>query len=163
MTKRQSILNTCITRIVSGGQTGADRAALDFAIEHGIPHGGWCPKGRLAEDGELESKYHLEEMPSASYRRRTRQNVVDSDGTLIINQGELQGGTLATKEFTEELNKPYLVIQVEDDTLENRDAIFNWLQESGIAVLNVAGPRGSKCPEIYRHTFQLLKSLLPDP
>ncbi|OOZ12332.1 putative molybdenum carrier protein [Solemya velum gill symbiont] len=163
MAKRRLIQGTDITRIVSGGQTGADRAALDYAIEHGIPHGGWCPKGRLAEDGELDSKYLLVEMPSANYRQRTRQNVVDSDGTLIINQGELRGGTRATHEFAEALEKPYLVIQVEDDALENRDVVLSWLQERGIAVLNVAGPRGSKCPEIYRHTFQLLKSLLTDP
>ena len=83
-------------KIISGGQTGADRAALDFAIKHNIPHGGWMPKGRKAEDGPLPDRYQLEEMPTASHRARTEQNVIDSDGTVIISHGILTGGSAYT-------------------------------------------------------------------
>lgn len=100
-------------KIISGGQTGADRAALDWAIAAGIPHGGWAPKGRKAEDGRIPDCYQLLELPSASYRQRTRQNVLDSDGTLIVNLGELNDGTMLTRTFAEALDKPCLVIQVE--------------------------------------------------
>ena len=82
-----------ITKIISGGQTGADRAALDVAMAHGIPHGGWIPKGRKTEGGPLPTKYQLQEMPTNSYPERTEKNVVDSDGTLIISHGELTGGS----------------------------------------------------------------------
>lgn len=80
-------------KIVSGGQSGADRAALDWAIQNDLPHGGWCPKGRIAEDGRIDSRYTLRETDSEGYRQRTRQNVVDSDGTLILNTGELSDGS----------------------------------------------------------------------
>ena len=100
-----------IQRIVSGGQTGADRAGLDWAILEHIAHGGWCPLGRIAEDGLISSRYELEELPTGGYRARTRQNVFESDGTLIVNGGELGGGTLQTLCFAEQLGKPYLVIQ----------------------------------------------------
>ena len=86
-----------ITKIISGGQTGADRATLDSAIKHGFPHGGWIPKGRLAEDGPLPAKYKLKEMPTSSYPAQTEQNVIDSDGTLIISHGKLGGGADLTK------------------------------------------------------------------
>jgi len=81
-----------IQKIISGGQTGADRAALDFAIKRGIPHGGWIPKGRKTEDGTLPEKYHLLEMPTGSYSKRTEKNILDSDGTLIVSHGLLTGG-----------------------------------------------------------------------
>ena len=85
-----------IKRIISGGQTGADRAALDFAIDKGIPHGGWVPIGRLAEDGQIPDRYHLSEMNTKSYPKRTEQNVKDSDGTLIISHGLISGGSRYT-------------------------------------------------------------------
>ena len=88
-----------LKKIISGGQTGADRAALDFAIRWKIPHGGWLPRGRLAEDGPLPDKYRLDEMPSESHAARTQQNVIDSDGTLIIARGKLTGGTDLTREM----------------------------------------------------------------
>jgi len=92
--------------IISGGQTGTDRAALDFAIAHGIPHGGWCPLGRRAEDGVLDPRYRLRETESKSYRQRTRRNVADSDATLILNLGELADGSLATRQLAERASKP---------------------------------------------------------
>jgi hypothetical protein len=86
-----------IEKIISGGQTGADRAALDVAIKFNIPHGGWIPKGRKAEDGRLPDKYQLQEMSTASYPQRTEKNVLESDGTLIFSRGEPTGGTRYTR------------------------------------------------------------------
>jgi len=100
-----------IKKIISGGQTGADRAALDFAIEVGIPHGGWVPKGRKAEDGEIPDKYSLQEMATSSYPARTEKNVIDSDGTLIISHGRLSGGSLSTKKVADE-HLPFLTYPV---------------------------------------------------
>ena len=152
-----------LKRIVSGGQTGADRAALDFAIDHGIEHGGWCPQGRLAEDGVIPEAYRLREMPGEDYRQRTRQNVVDSDGTLILNLGKLEGGTLETSYFAENLVKPNLVLQLDQEvgTLETA-AVTEWLGELNIRILNVAGPRESKRPGIYQLTYQLLERCWSD-
>ena len=150
-------LKKCVTKIVSGGQTGADRAALDFAIEHGFDHGGWCPQGRPAENGLIPKKYLLQELPGGGYRQRTKQNVIDSDGTLILNYGELDGGSLETLRFAEKLNKPYLVVQLENGISEKKtDAVRNWLQKTPINVLNIAGPRESKRPGIYRLAYELL-------
>ena len=151
-----------ISIIVSGGQTGADRAALDWAIQHGVPHGGWCPGGRLAEDGELHSRYHLKETESIGYRQRTKLNVSDSDGTLIVNTGELDGGTLATRRFAESIQKSMLVITFDDGiaitTLAVR--VLEWIATNSIKILNVAGPRESKRPGIYQLTFDLLDASL---
>jgi hypothetical protein len=143
--------------IVSGGQTGADRGALDFAIEHGYTHGGWAPQGREAEDGKIPVKYQLIELDHGSYRQRTRRNVEDSDGTLIINRGDLDGGTLATQVFAQRLNKPHLVVQLDHGiTAEVVASVIEWVQRHDIKTLNVAGPRESKRPGIYRLTRELL-------
>ena len=88
-----------LKKIISGGQTGADRAALDVAIKLSIPHGGWIPKGRLTEEGRLPQRYQLQEMPTESYPLRTEQNVIDSDGTLIVAHGKLTGGSDCTREM----------------------------------------------------------------
>lgn len=146
-----------ITRVISGGQTGADRAALDWAIDHGIPHGGWCPAGRMAEDGVIPLHYQLTELEGAGYRQRTRQNVLDSDGTLIVNLGELDGGSFQTQRFAELHGKPCLVIQAEDKMLrEQVERIIEWLRANRIMILNVAGPREGKRPGAYRATLNLL-------
>ncbi len=145
-----------IKKIVSGGQTGVDRAGLDWAITNGIAHGGWCPKGRIAEDGILDSKYQLLEMVHGSYRQRTKQNVIDSDGTLILNIGDLAGGTLATLKFAQQLKKPVFIMQL-DDMQESGSAEFvRWLKINEILTLNVAGPRESKRPGIYFKTIDYL-------
>ena len=147
-------------RIVSGGQTGADRAALDFAIEYGYPHGGWAPRGREAEDGRIPPKYQLTELPDGGYRQRTRRNVEDSDGTLIVNMGELDGGTLATRIFAEKAGKPYYVAQVDDEATDEMAAsVLAWLRAHHIKTLNVAGPRESKRPGIYQQTTALLQAV----
>lgn len=146
--------------IVSGGQAGADRAALDFAIKHGYTHGGWVPHGRKAEDGIIPLKYQLTELPEGGYRQRTRRNVEDSDGTLIVNLGELDGGTLATQTFAHQLGKPHLVVQLDSGVLaETEISVVAWLRQNTIQTLNVAGPRESKRPGIYQATLAFLERL----
>ena len=146
--------------IISGGQTGADRAALDWAIEHGLAHGGWCPAGRKAEDGPLDAKYQLAETESAKYRVRTSRNVRDSDATLIVTVGDLDGGTLETLRIAERLRKPVRTIQVDSTPTDAViDALRDWLRSSGANSLNVAGPRESRRPGIYTATRALLDRL----
>lgn len=147
-----------LQRIVSGGQTGVDRAALDAAIRHGIAHGGWCPRGRLAEDGTVPDRYALRETNSWDYAERTEKNVLDSGGTLILNTGPLDGGTLLTREFAEEHGRPWLLVDLEDGP--DTPAIRDWLRTRGIGVLNVAGPRESKRPGIYALASAALDQLL---
>ncbi len=136
-------------KIVSGGQTGVDRAALDAAIELGIPHGGWCPQGRKAEDGSIPEQYQLSEATSADYAFRTEQNVIDSDGTLILYFGSMTGGTRLTWKMTKKHDRPCLTV---DLRLEDFDAMIDgtrgWIRHCGIGVLNVAGPRETSIPGI---------------
>jgi hypothetical protein len=147
-----------IRKIVSGGQTGVDRAALDVALERNIPCAGWCPLGRRAEDGPLPDRYPLRETESGDYRQRTAWNVRDSDATLILNQGELVGGTALTRECAESCNRPCLVLTLGDaDTV---DSARQWLAKHGVRVLNIAGPRESKRPGIYRSAVSFLDRLL---
>jgi len=145
--------------IVSGGQTGADRAALDFAMAHGYTHGGWAPRGRQAEDGDIPLIYQLTELDGGGYRQRTKRNVEDSDGSLIVNLDELDGGTLATQEFAERIGKPFLVVQLDFGVSEDAVASVDvWLRQHEIRILNVAGPRESKRPGIYLLTRDLLEA-----
>lgn len=133
-----------IMRIVSGGQTGVDRGALDAAIALGLAHGGWCPRGRRAEDGVIPPQYRLQECDSPAYHIRTERNVQDSDGTLILFRGHLSRGTSLTQEFAQKHRKPCLLINLgrEPSVAAARD----WLTKHRIAVLNVAGPRESWAP-----------------
>ncbi len=135
--------------LVSGGQTGVDRGALDAAITIGLPHGGWCPRDRKAEDGPIPRQYQLLEMTSEDYSHRTRQNVLDSQATLILSQGHLSGGTALTRRLAEELNRPLLVIKQEAaQEAQLVLQIQQWLAELQPPVLNVAGPRESQRPGI---------------
>ena len=144
-------------KVVSGGQTGADRAALDWACKNGIPHGGWCPKGRLAVDGPLSPKYQLQETESEGYRQRTKLNVADSDATLVFNIGELDGGTLQTVRFARTLAKPCLVIQLDQISREMAaNEMINWLRASDFSTLNMAGPREENRPGIYGLVLAML-------
>jgi len=153
-------LSRLVGRIVSGGQTGADRAALDWAIARGIPHGGWCPPGREAEDGPIPARYQLTEALSGGYRRRTRLNVEDSDGTLILNLGELEGGTLETQRFAQRLKKPCLVVQLDSAVLQELTfPALEWLRAHRIRTLNIAGPRESKRPGIHAAATVFLDAL----
>jgi hypothetical protein len=148
---------TVLEKVVSGGQTGVDRAALDVAMRQGIACGGWCPKGRLAEDGPIPSAYPLAETPTREYAERTRWNVRDSDGTLILTFGEPAGGTVLTRVFALQEQKPHLMLDLETKPMA-ADA-HRWLNEHNIAVLNVAGPRASTVPGIYRLAAQFLETL----
>jgi len=133
-------------RIVSGGQTGVDRAALDVALELGLPCGGWCPCGRKAEDGPIDERYPLEETESAKYDVRTRRNVRDSDGTLVLTIGEPVGGTALTVAVAERNGKPVLVLDLEIQPVPEH--VREWIELHGIRTLNVAGPRESTTPGI---------------
>jgi hypothetical protein len=154
----ENLVETMITKIVSGGQTGVDRAGLDVALALQIPCGGWCPKGRLAEDGVIPDDYPLNETPSERYDQRTEWNVRDSEGTLVINMGRLSSGTLHTVQIAKALKKPFLVVQV--DQKMDCGAITKWFEGHDIQILNIAGPRQSKYPDIYLKTKNLLMGLL---
>lgn len=150
-----------LKKIISGGQTGADRAALDVAIKLEIPYGGWIPKGRKAEDGTLPEKYQLKEMSSPSYKVRTEQNVIDSDGTLIISHGELAGGSAVTQSFAKKHKKPCLHIDLNIiSSFQAANEINDWILNNYIKILNVAGPRASKDPEIYKAASDILEAAI---
>jgi hypothetical protein len=145
--------------IVSGGQTGADRAALDFAIRAGIPHEGWCPRGRLAEDGRIDSHYNLRETPSAKYDERTRWNVRDSDATLVVTiKPKVTGGTGLTLGIARQLGKPHL--HIARDTIKSLESAaasaIEFITTHRVIRLNVAGPRASQEPEIATFVDELL-------
>lgn len=130
-----------IRKIISGGQTGVDRAALDWAVEHDIPHGGWCPAGRRAEGGVIPERYRLRETPAHDYEQRTRWNVRDSDATLIVSlAAELSGGSLATRQWAEKMGRPWLHVYPHDTW---RERIASFFEATPVQILNVAGPRAS--------------------
>lgn len=145
------------SHIVSGGQTGVDRAALDVAIAMGLGHGGWCPAGRLSEDGTVPSRYDLQETDSTEYPVRTEQNVIDSDATLILYEGRLKGGTLLTRRICVRLGKPFLVVRIDRDDVS---AARQWLATQRPATLNVAGPRESTSPGIFHRSMAFLLKVL---
>jgi hypothetical protein len=150
-----------IVKIVSGGETGVDRAALDVAIKLGIPHGGWIPRGRLAEDGHLPDSYALCETPTTVRAERTEKNVVDSEGTLIISRGDLSGGSHFSREMAIKHGRPWLHIDLNQPTAFRAAVmIADWLAAHRVRVLNVAGPRAGKDPRIYQDTLALLESVL---
>jgi len=149
-----------VRKFVSGGQTGADRAALDFAITNGYAHGGWCPRGRRAEDGVLDMRYQLTETQSKAYRQRTKRNVLESDATLIFNLGRLAGGSLRTMEIAKRNGKPVLVVSLDDGLGSGQiNTVTSWLRHHSVCILNVAGPRERKRPGIYRGVLVALASL----
>lgn len=150
--------------IISGGQTGADRAALDWAIEHHMPHGGWCPKERKAEDGRVPDRYTLQETPSESYAERTELNIRDSDGTVIFSiSPKLKGGSKATFELARESGRPLLHLCKESNlTLPPKAALLAFLETHGIKTLNIAGPRSSEAPKIALFVKSVLDDALAD-
>ena len=145
-------------RVVSGGQTGVDRAALDVALALGRPCGGWCPKGRLAEDGTIPDRYPLVETPSDEYPQRTEWNVRDSDGTLILYRGALRGGSALTATLAESYRRPLLTIDLKSSP--DAAAIRSWIAANRIRTLNVAGPRSSDSPRLYARAARLLREVL---
>lgn len=152
-------------KIVSGGQTGVDRAALDVALTLGIPHGGWCPKGRRAEDGRIPDKYLLQESESRDYSVRTEQNVIDSDATLILFRAKVTGGTRLTQHLASKHVKPQMRIDLQQaDSPEQLElatySLADWLAEQQTAVLNIAGPRESSNQGIHHQAMDFLMAVL---
>ena len=147
-----------IAKIVSGGQTGVDRAALDVALELGYPCGGWVPRGRRAEDGRIPPIYPLRETDSHSYTKRTRLNVRDADATLILTRGVPTGGTALTVRAALELDRPHCIVDLAGEV--DLPAVREWLVRHDVRVLNVAGPRESAPPGIYRTAADVLRELL---
>ena len=152
-------LRVNITKIISGGQAGVDRAALDVAIELGIPCGGWCPKGRLAEDGVIDARYPLKETPLEDYTQRTEWNVRDADGTLILSWEKPTGGTAFTIACARKLKKPCLVLDLHKET--DKKKFQTWLRKHNVHILNIAGPRESHAfGKIAMRAQEMLHSLL---
>lgn len=150
-----------LAKIVSGGQTGVDRGALDAALRAGFACGGWCPPGRMAEDGRIPDRYPLQEMARGGYRERTRQNVADSDGSVVVYFGRPEGGTEQTFLECTRLEKPYESIdasKIPPDRAASLVAAF--IVEQRIETLNVAGPRASEVPNAYQYAFDFVTRLL---
>jgi hypothetical protein len=149
--------------IISGGQTGVDRAALDAAMQLGIPTGGWCPRDRRAEDGTIPARYLLRPTASRSYAVRTEWNVRDSDGTLILLFGPPSSGTRLTIASAQTQHRPLTTVML--DTPENplpaqATTVAAWISQNKIRVLNIAGPRGSSSDRIYPLAFEFVSLLL---
>jgi len=147
-----------VRHVVSGGQTGVDRAVLDVARELGLPCGGWCPNGRVAEDGAIPERYPLKETPSEQYAQRTEWNVRDSDGTLVLTIGEPTGGTAQTIACAVRMDKPHLVLDLSQQSMP--ETVLAWVTAHQMHVLNVAGPRESKHPGVYTKAVPFLRETL---
>jgi hypothetical protein len=155
------VIEAVLSKIISGGQTGADRAALDWAIGRGIQHGGWCPKGRKAEDGVIDPRYNLTETPSEDYSQRTEWNVRDADGTAVFSvRRELRGGSLLTVEIAAQYNKPVIHLCAQDEGTNHARELRSFIEEYGISALNVAGPREADEPGVYRFVSRVLDQAL---
>jgi Circularly permutated YpsA SLOG family len=156
--RRDEKMSAFFTRIRSGGQTGVDRAALDVALELGLPCGGWCPRGRRAEDGPIDPRYPLLETPWDGYPQRTEWNVRDSDGTLVLKRGEADRGTAWTIELAERYQKPCLVLDLADQP--DPGVVRVWAERHGVRELNIAGPRETSRPGIYAEAVSFLREML---
>ncbi|MGH8771217.1 MAG: putative molybdenum carrier protein [Burkholderiales bacterium] len=147
--------------IVSGGQTGVDRGALDAALAHDSPCGGWCPAGRLDELGTIPKHYPMRAMKSGGFRERTLRNVQDSDGTVIVYFDELEGGTAQTVAFCLSRKKPFKLIDAAELAVPRAvDRLVAFVEKHHIAILNVAGPRASKEPRGYDYSYHLISQFL---
>ncbi len=150
-----------ILKIISGGQTGVDRAALDVAIELGVRHGGWVPEGRKAEDGIISNKYNLQELCSSNYDNRTQKNVVGSDGTLIITRGGIKNGSKLTLKLVMQHGLPYFHFDLNNmDVFFGAKSISSWISRNKIQILNIAGPRASQDEDIYMDSTVLIKMVI---
>ena len=150
-----------MVKIVSGGQTGVDQGALAAALAAGADCGGWCPDGRWSEEGPIPAVYPVVELPGAGYRERTLQNVLDSDGTAIIHDGELEGGTRLTWVFCERHERPGVLINASALSQDQAVAVLvEFVTGSDLNVLNVAGPRASKWPGAFRNAQAVVAEML---
>jgi len=158
--RKPEMMKKIVERVVSGGQTGADRAALDFAIERGLKHGGWCPKGRRAEDGRIPSRYKLKETPTINYAQRTEWNVRDSDGTVICTlMAALTGGSKKTADLARKHGKPCLHLSA-GGTADPAKELRAFIRPNRIKVLNVAGSRASEEPGVGNFVIDVLSQVL---
>jgi hypothetical protein len=151
-----------LKKIISGGQTGCDQAALDVAIKRAIEHGGWCPKGRISEYGIIPEKYNLLETESHEVEQRTRRNIEESDGTLVFVPQlplEIKDGTRLTIEYAQSLLKPLLIINLSNCDKANEE-FDSWLRKHNISIVNVGGPRQSSAEEIYDKTYNKFGEML---
>jgi Circularly permutated YpsA SLOG family len=157
---RRLVLGMSLKKIVSGGQTGVDRAALDAALAAQFPCGGWAPWDRMAEDGVIPDRYRLVVLPKGGYRQRTRMNVVDSSGTAILFN--LKGGTRLTRNLSALEKKPYILVKAWEtpDVAEAAQMILKFIEANNIEVLNVAGPRLSGWKEGYRFAFDVISGVI---
>ena len=159
--RSETVTTVKALKIISGGQTGVDRAALDVALAHGVDCGGWCPAGRLDEFGKIPDFYPLQELPRGSFIERTLQNVKDSDGTVAIYPRELRGGTEQTVRFCVELKRPhYLIDASKISPEEGANLITEFVRNNEIGILNVAGPRQSEWPQGYDYASRVLDLFL---
>ncbi len=148
-------------KIISGGQTGVDRAALDVALRHEIESGGWCPAGRLDEFGRIPDHYPVRELSGGGFTERTLQNVKDSDGTVVIYPRELRGGTEQTVRFCVDLNRPHQLVDASEISAESAARLIgDFVRGNTIGILNVAGPRQSEWAEGYDYAFRALSDFL---
>ena len=150
-------------RIIGGGQTGADRAGLDTAIARNLLHGGWCPKGRKAEDGRIPDHYRLVETPTGSYLARTERNVIQAGASVIFTFDALSGGSKRTVDFAKKHRKPHLHLRLKPGHAEKSALeLTAFLRSNRVTVLNVAGSRESKAPGIHAHTIEVLRLALDE-
>ena len=148
-------------KVITGGQTGVDRGALDAALDLKLECGGWCPEGRLAEDGAIPEQYPVQEIAGGDYRDRTRKNVVDSDGSAIIYFGEIEGGTECTLDDCVQLAKPYQLIDgAGTQPGQAAKQIAEFVRECGVDTLNIAGPRASKIEKGHKYAFDTVRLLV---
>lgn len=162
----QFVIRKAILTLITGGQTGVDRAVLDAPIDYNIVNEnslhitGWCPNGRIAEDGLIPDKYSLHETPNSRYSERTEWNVRDSDATLILYVSNYDDGTKLTIKIAFEKGKPIKIVNIEDDIISITSQVIKWMSDNKISRLNVAGPRESNCNGIYYEAYKFTKELL---
>jgi hypothetical protein len=150
-----------VIKIISGGQTGVDRVGLDVAMKLGIEHGGYAPKGRIAEDGQIPEKYNLQVLTRGGYPSRTKKNIEASDGTVIFIKRTLRRGCKLTVDYAVKINKPWLLIDFSNVTVAQASSILqSWLESKKIGILNVAGPRFSKDPFTSHMAGKVLEAVL---
>lgn len=151
-------------KLVTGGQTGVDRAMLDFCLDHGIRCGGWCPENRLAEDGTIDLRYPVRELPKATYRKRTAANVKESDATVIIYHREMDGGTLKSFEFAQKEKKLFLLLDMSIlDPGQAASRLLRFIERYRPGTLNFSGPRKSEWQEGYKTCYTILQQLFGKP
>ncbi|MEA2012534.1 MAG: putative molybdenum carrier protein [Verrucomicrobiota bacterium] len=153
---------TKISKIISGGETGADRGALDAAMDSGVEHGGWCPKGRLAEDEQIPEKYKLEEMDSEAFILRSEKNVKESDATIVFSFGALGAASLTTKILAKNEKKPYLVVDLNKDDKKNLEELTEFCESIGkdSIVLHISGTRAGNAKHIHEHVQKIVSELI---